>query len=85
MYESRASMITIMNLKNGACVDKQLPVTLKAVTGIIIENYLFHWDIENQMILNKIVPASNEVGVDLQFSGILKLINIPGRQNKMQA
>jgi hypothetical protein len=37
------------------------------------------------MILNKIVPATNEVGVDLQFIELIKLINIPGRINNMQA
>ena len=47
MYESRASMITIMNLNNGATVDKHLPISLKAVNGMIIENYLVHWDVEN--------------------------------------
>jgi hypothetical protein len=53
------------------------------VNGIIIESFIVHWDIENSMILNKIVQSNDNIGIDLVFIGFIKLINIPGKFSKM--
>jgi len=53
------------------------------VNGIIIENFIVHWDIENSMILNKIFQSNDIIGIDLVFIGLTKLINIPGKFSKM--
>lgn len=66
-------------------MDKQLPITLKAVDGMIIENYIIHWDIVGSMIFSKIVPSSDKLGVDVQFIEMAKLLNIPGKNNIMAA
>ena len=53
------------------------------MNGIIIENFIVHWDIENSMILSKIVPSNDNIGIDLVFIGLTKLIKIPGKFSKM--
>jgi hypothetical protein len=53
------------------------------VNGIIIESFIMHWDIENSMILNKIVQSNDNIGIDLVFIGLIKLIKIPGKFSKM--
>ena len=47
MSEKTGDVITIKNLKTGAFVDNYIPMTLKAVNGMIIEDKVIHWDLDN--------------------------------------